>query len=398
MALLSQGLEPVGFLQALRSLALGAVAHLQGSASAEELAFVRRELELLERELAAGPGLLEDGGLAVLEDCVAASFAHLCLAVRAGGSPHAARETDLFLQGCVGDKLERRLLGLWRRVQGCSVVALQRPLLAQVVEQHRPRRPDAARLCRKLMAVLGAGLLALLCEAGLTRRDPALLLGVWGERVAAVHSRTKEALALCAGYFRPQAQEDLQQALILHQQKKAKASPDLAELAAGLLRKLEQNYDWLSWAVMAWKEEEVEEEEEEGGEEGEEGPAKGSVLAQGDFVAGRAPEAGLRAVACFRESPSALDRACIHRLVGDLEWKLPNPPPEVYARLEARPALARGYLARRMLRKLAEGLGPSVTVLVVPGPLEMRSNFPAAASLRHEYRHRMASGTVCLFG
>ncbi|KAJ6652302.1 hypothetical protein lerEdw1_012712, partial [Lerista edwardsae] len=375
MALFSQCLEPVGFLQALRSLALGVVSHLQGAASPEELTFVRRELQRLEQELAEGPGLLEDAELGRCEDCVAAAFGQLCLAVRAA-PPQAPRETELFLQGCARDQLERRLLGLCRQVQGSAVVALRQPLLARAVEQHRPRRPQMARLCQKLNAVLGAGLLCLLSEAGLTRREPALLLGVWGERVGALHRRVAEALAQCARHFRPQAQEDLDQAL----GRAAPAAP--AEAAAGLLRTLEQNYDWLRWAVMAWQ----------GGAEAPE-----EVLAQGNFVAGRGP-AGLQLVACYSETPAALDRGRTNRLIGELEWKLPNPPPEVYASLEAEPHRAGGYLARRMLQKLAEGLGPAVTLLVVPGKLEMKSGFPPAASLLHEYRHRLASGTVCIFG
>ncbi|XP_032075470.1 uncharacterized protein LOC116510150 [Thamnophis elegans] len=383
MALFSQCLEPVGFLQSLRSLALGVVSQLQGSASAEELAFVRREVELLERELAAGPGLLEEGGLDACEDCVAAVFGQLCLAVRA--PPAAAPpEIELFAQGCARDKLERRLLVLWRRLQGNAALTLQRPLLEQAVQRHRPRRPQMALFCQKLNAVLGAGLLCLLCQAGLGKRDPALLLGVWDPRVAALHKRMKEALGQCKGYFRQQAQEDVERAL------EQAASPDPAQLAASLLRRLEQSFDWLCWAVMAWRaegEEEAGEAEEAGG---------GGVLAQGNFVTARGG-AGLRLVACYRESPSALDRARTNQLIGELEWKLPNPPPEVYASLEAEPARARGYLARRMLQKLAEGLGPGVSLLVVPGKLEMKSSFPLAASLLHEYHHRLASGTVCIF-
>ncbi|XP_058041519.1 uncharacterized protein LOC131199596 isoform X2 [Ahaetulla prasina] len=383
MALFSQCLEPVGFLQSLRSLALGVVSHLQGSATAEELAFVRREVELLERELATGPGLLEDGGLDACEDCVAAAFGHLCLAVRAA-APAAQLETELFVQGCEREKLERRLLVLWRRLQGNAVLTLQRPLLEQAVQRHRPRRPQMALFCQKLNAVLGAGLLCLLCQAGLAKRDPALLLGVWDQRVAALHKRMKEALAQCKGYFHQQAQEDVERAL--EQALEQAAPPDPAQLATLLLRQLEQNYDWLCWAVIAWR--------AEGKAEGETG--SGEVLAQGSFVTAQAA-AGLHLVACYRESPSALDRARTNQLIGELEWKLPNPPPEVYASLEAEPGRARGYLARRMLQKLAEGLGPDVTLLVVPGKLEMKSSFPLAASFLHEYHHRLASGTVCIF-
>lgn len=374
-------LEPVGFLQSVQALGLGLVAQLQGSASAEERAFVCRALEQLEQELAGGPGLLEEAELGACEDGVAGAFGQLCLAVRAGPA-EAARETELFLEACGQERLERRLLTVWRLVQGSAVVARRRPLLEQAVEQHRPRRPQMARLCHKLNGVVGAGLLCLLCQAGLTRRNPALLLGVWDARVGALHQRMKEALARCAHAFRQQAREDVEEALAATEAT-ATAPP---ELAGGVLRKLEENYDWLRWAVMAWQGPQEEEEERPEG-----------VLAQGRFVAGRAPS-GLQVVACYGESPSALDKARTHRLIGELEWKLPNPPPEVYARLEAEPAHASDYLARRMLQKLAEGLGPDVTLLVVPGKLAMKSNFPPASSLLHEYHHRLAQGTVCLFG
>ncbi|CAM2095328.1 unnamed protein product [Caretta caretta] len=184
------------------------------------------------------------------------------------------------------------------------------------------------------------------CRAGLTGRDGALLLARWAGRVGALHQRMKEAVAQCAAYFQGQEQEDLAGGLA------PAPRPGPAEVAARVLKKLEKNFDWLRWAV----------------------------------------------VACYSESPSSLDKGRTHQLIGELEWKLPNPPPEVYASLEAEPAQARGYLAQRMLQKLGEGLGPSVTVHVVPGKLEMRSNFPPAACLLHEYRHRLASGTVCIFG
>ncbi|XP_077782925.1 uncharacterized protein LOC144327439 [Podarcis muralis] len=378
MALFSQCLEPTGFLQSLRSLALGAASLLRGSATPEEAAFVRRELALLERDLAAGPGLALDGAgeLGACEDGVSVAFEQLALAARASGTASAAREAELFVAACAREKLERRLLAAWRRVQGCGVAAAQRPVLERAVEAHRPRRPQMAGVCQKVNALLGAGLLCLLCQAGLTQRDPALLLAVWEERVGAAHRRMKEALAACARYFPEQARQDVERALA----EVPAVPPGPAQLASSVLRKLEENYDWLRWAVMAWQ---------EGGEE--------EVLAQGSFVAARAP-GGLHVVACYGESPGALDRARTHQLIGELEWKLPNPPPEVYASLEAEPTRAAGYLARRLLQKLAEGLGPGVTLLVVPGKLEMRSSFPQAASLRHEYRHRLASGTVCIFG
>ncbi|XP_074833242.1 uncharacterized protein LOC142001668 [Carettochelys insculpta] len=375
MALFAQLLEPQGFLQALRSLALGAVAQLQGTATPEEREFVRRELEALERELAGGPALLDDAELGRCEDSVAAVAGQLVAAVRAG-SAHAAREQELFVHRCERYELERQLLGLARRVRGPSLLDGRPALLDQQAQQHRPRRRQMAQFCQRLNLLLGAGLLCLLGHAGLTERDPALLLGRWASPTAAVHRCMQEAVAQCAAYFQGQAQEELAAAL-------AQAPlPRPAEVAARLLQRLEKNYEWLRWAVMVWA---------------GEPQGAGEVLARGNYIA-ECAAGGLCVVACYSESPTPLDKGRARQLIGELEWKLPNPPPEVYASLEAEPGQARGYLARRMLHKLAEGLGPGVTVHVVPGPLEMSSNFPPAACLRHEYRHRLAHGTVCLFG
>ncbi|XP_038224846.1 uncharacterized protein LOC119841454 [Dermochelys coriacea] len=378
MALFGQLLEPHGYLQSLRSLVLGVVAQLQGTATPEELEFVQRELELLDRELAGGPGLLDDAEVGRCEDSVAAVYGQLGAAVRAGAA-HAPREKELFLQSCAQHELERQLLGLCRRVQGVSVLAGRPALLEQAVQAHRPRRWQMARFCQQLGLVVGAGLLCLLTQAGLTGRDGALLLGRWAGRMGALHQRMKEAMAQCRAYFPGQAQDDLAGVL-------AQAPlPGPAEVAARVLKKLEKNYDWLRWAVMAW------------GGEPQPGPDGDQVLAQGNYITSQAA-CGLQVVACYSESPSSLDKGRTHQLIGELEWKLPNPPPEVYASLEAEPAQARGYLAQRMLQKLGEGLGPGVTIHVVPGKLEMRSNFPPATCLLHEYRHRLASGTVCIFG
>ncbi|KAF7649162.1 hypothetical protein LDENG_00145800 [Lucifuga dentata] len=103
-------------------------------------------------------------------------------------------------------------------------------------------------------------------------------------------------------------------------------------------------------------------------------------------------------MACYRDTPTSLDKSRIHQLIVDLEWKIPNPPPEVYAAIEEDPGRARRYLASRMLQKLQEGLGAGVAVHVVPGRMEMKCNFPPASYYLYEYKHRLASGTVCVFG
>lgn len=55
-------------------------------------------------------------------------------------------------------------------------------------------------------------------------------------------------------------------------------------------------------------------------------------------------------------------------------------------------------MASRMLKKLQEGLGSAVAVHVVPGKMEMKCNFPQASYYLYEYKHRLASGTLCVFG
>lgn len=76
----------------------------------------------------------------------------------------------------------------------------------------------------------------------------------------------------------------------------------------------------------------------------------------------------------------------------DLEWKIPNPLPEEEA--DEAPC----YLAKRLLRKLQEGLGPCVLVHVMPGRMEMKCNFLPASYYLYKCKHRQASGTGCVFG
>lgn len=81
-----------------------------------------------------------------------------------------------------------------------------------------------------------------------------------------------------------------------------------------------------------------------------------------------------------------------------LEWKILNRLPEVFASIEEEPDRARCYLASRILRQLQEVLGPGTSVHVVLGRMEMKCNFPPASFYLHENKHRLASGTVCVFG
>lgn len=275
--------------------------------------------------------------------------------------------------------------------------------------------------------VLGTGLLCLFTQASLTGRDQALLVKMWSDRMGALYRKMKTTGGRCSGYFLEQAKEDIRQQV---QQALCDGKPP-EEQAEGILKTLERNYDWLRWAVMvhpataAWKEDETvvtaapaagEEapqetpetgEEVEGGEEKEPNTSNTpststtTVAPPNNFLSvrpsGPSPPSP-HVVACYRDTPSSLDKARIHQLIVDLEWKIPNPPPEVYAALEDEPEKARLYLASRMLRKLREGLGAGVAVHVVPGKMEMRCNFPQASYYLYEYKHRLASGTVCVFG
>ncbi|MGH0138577.1 UNVERIFIED_CONTAM: hypothetical protein FKN15_072999 [Acipenser sinensis] len=141
------------------------------------------------------------------------------------------------------------------------------------------------------------------------------------------------------------------------------------------------------------------------GEVEEEGQTEGGCYNEGgvekakcDNLISVSDPSGLQVVACYSGAPSSLDKGRIHQLIMDLEWKIPNPPPEVYATIEAEPHYARTYLASRMLNKLEEGLDKGVSVHVVPGKMEMKCNFPQACFFLYEYKHRLASGTVCIFG
>lgn len=176
-----------------------------------------------------------------------------------------------------------------------------------------------------------------------------------------------------------------------------RAAPEVA--AASILSILEKNYDWLHWAVMLHPAFTPLEEEQVMGEEEGEVVTEGTGDKQPSQLLSVASEPPVpHVVACYRETPASLDKSHIHQLIVDLEWKMPNPPPEVYVAIEEDPDRACRYLASRMLRKLQEGLGSGVAVYVVPGRMKMKCNFPPASYYLYEYKHRLASGTVCVFG
>lgn len=194
-------------------------------------------------------------------------------------------------------------------------------------------------------------------------------------------------------YFLEQAEHDVRQQLQVAV--RDRAPPE--EAAECIMKTLEKNYDWLRWAVMLHPavgamEDEVDE-EPSAADEGEPAEQQANNFLS---VASEAPTPHV--MACYRDTPTSLDKSRIHQLIVDLEWKIPNPPPEIYAAIEEDPGRARRYLASRMLRKLQEGLGPGVAVHVVPGRMEMKCNFPPASYYLYEYKHRLASGTVCVFG
>ncbi|KAJ8405940.1 hypothetical protein AAFF_G00308280 [Aldrovandia affinis] len=350
MALFGKVLEPVGYMQTLRGLAQSISSYLDGSSTPDELDVVKKNLDHIDQELGGGErGLLSDTEVHQLEGDLAAVFGHLGALVRARPA-YTKRETEAFLQCAQDLRLERQLTAIHARLMGVCPLTTQPTLLEELIQNHQPKRWEMRQFCEKVNFVLGAGLLCLFTQASLTGRDQALLLKTWGERMGALYRHMKATGALCAGYFLDQAPDDMRRVAGDAQ----RGGKPLAEQAANVLKALEKNYDWLRWAVMV--------------------------------------------VACYRDAPTSLDKSRIHQLIVDLEWKIPNPPPEVYASLEEEPERAGHYLADRMLRKLREGLGAGVAVHVVPGHMEMRCNFPQASFYLYEYKHRLATGTLCVFG
>lgn len=382
-------------MQAVKVLAQGICSYLDGIASAEETEAVKKNLEHIDHELnGSGQGLLEDKEVHSLEDDLAVVYNQLCTAVRAQ-SDFTKRETEVFLQFVKDYHLERQLIALYNRLMGLSTLSDHRPLLEELILNRKPKRWELAQFSVKVNTVLGTGLLCLLTQASMTGRDLALMMKTWTERMSALYKKMKNTGGRCLGYFLEQARVDVKEQL--NQAVQERAAPDVA--AGSILKALEKNYDWMHWAVMLHPAFTPLEEEQEGEEEGEvqeEGEEVTEEPGQLLSVASEPPVPHV--VACYREAPASLDKSRIHQLIVDLEWKIPNPPPEVYAAIEEDPGHARRYLATRMLRKLQEGLGSGVSVHVVPGRMEMKCNFPPASYYLYEYKHRLASGTVCVFG
>ncbi|KAF1382896.1 hypothetical protein PFLUV_G00148570 [Perca fluviatilis] len=407
MAMFGKVLEPVGYMQTVRVLVQGICSYLGGSATAEESEGAKKNLDHIDQELgASGHGLLDDQEVHRLEDDLAVVYYQLGTAVRAQ-SDFTKKETEVFLQYVQDYRLERQLTALYNRLMGVSALTDQPTLLEELILSRKPKRWELREFCVKINFVLGTGLLCLFTQASLTGRDQALLMKTWSDRMGALYRKMKNTGGRCLGYFLQQAEEDIRHQL---QEAVQKRSPP-EEAAGSILKTLEKNYDWLRWAVMLHpavgtmedeKDERTKDEKDEKDEEThEEREEKEGVLPQqqpNNFIS-LASEAPIpHVVACYRDTPTSLDKSRIHQLIVDLEWKIPNPPPEVYASIEEDPGRARRYLASRMLRKLQEGLGSGVSVHVVPGRMEMKCNFPPASFYLYEYKHRLASGTVCVFG
>ncbi|KAM8975513.1 uncharacterized protein RCH25_018493 [Pelodytes ibericus] len=375
MALFGKAWESVSYLQTVNSVVLGIVAQIKGSASAEELDLVRKNLESIDRELAAGQGLMRDSDVTRCEDDITVVYQQLTSVVRAGKS-YSDKEREVFLNLVQDYKLDRQLNALYNRLLGVSILANQVTLLQQVIQDHRPRRWEMIAFCQKVNFVLGTGLLCLFVHGVLTGRDSQLMTSRWTEKMAVLYRRMEETSKDCASYFKEQAQEDVEKFLPTNETLTGQ------EKAMGIFKMMEKNYDWLRWAVMV---------SQPPGEKPEE------VLVTGNYISVKGA-CGTQVVLCYSENPASLDKGKTHQLIGDLEWKIPNPPPEIYANIEAEPGYAKRYLAQRMLQKLSEGLGKGITIHTVPGNLDMSGNFPPASAVLYTYKHRMASGTVCIFG
>ncbi|XP_058469761.1 uncharacterized protein LOC131443801 [Solea solea] len=394
MAMFGKVLEPVGYIQTVRVLVQGICSYLSGSATVEETEVAKKNLDHIDQELgASGQGLLEDNEVHRLEDDLAVVYYQLGTAVRAQ-SDFTKKETEVFLQYVQDYRLERQLTALYNRLMGVSALSDRRTLLEELILTRKPKRWELREFCVKVNFVLGTGLLCLFTQAALSGRDQALLMKTWSDRMGALYRKMKNMGGRCLGYFLEQAEQDIRQEL--HEAVHNRAPPE--EAASSILKTLEKNYDWLRWAVMLHPAVGPLEDKHEGEvQEAKEGDVPEDQLSDNLLSVASEPPIP-HVVVCHRDTPSSLDKSRIHQLIVDLEWKIPNPPPEVYASIEEDPGRARRYLASRMLKKLQEGLGSGVAVHVVPGRMEMRCNFPSASYYIYEYKHRLASGTVCVFG
>ncbi|XP_066445146.1 uncharacterized protein [Eleutherodactylus coqui] len=375
MALFTKAWESVGFLQTINSVVLGLVAQINDSATTEEIEFVKKTLESTDRQLAVGKGLMRDCDVTRCEDDIIIVYQQLAAVVRAGKS-YKAKEKEVFIQYVYDYKIDRQLNALYNRLLGISVMADHITLLQQVIRDHHPRRWEMIAFCQQANFVLATGLLCLFVHGSLTGRDTQLMMSRWTDKMSALYKRMEDTSRDCAAYFKEQAQEDVEKYLPRNE------SLTDEEKAMGILKVLEKNYDWLRWAVMV----------------SHSAPGKErDVLVNGSYISVRG-DCGTQVVLSYSENPVSLDKGKINQLIGELEWKIPNPPPDVYANIEADPGYAKRYLAQRMLQKLSEGLSKGVTIHTVPGKLEMSGNFPPASCVLYEYKHRMAAGTVCIFG
>ncbi|KAI7808510.1 hypothetical protein IRJ41_006752 [Triplophysa rosa] len=394
MALFGKVVEPVGFMQTMRVLVEGVCAFLTGTASAEDTDQIKKNLDHIDNEVGSfGAGLLNDQEVHGLEDDLITVYNQLGATIRAQPQ-FTKQEKEVFLSYVREYRLERQLTALYNRIMGISALTDQPTLLEELIQNRKPKRWEMKEFCVKVNFVLSTGLVCLFVEAYLIGRDQALLMKTWSDKMNVLYRKMKAIGGRCSAYFKEQAEEDLRRQILEVQRN---GNPP-EEQASEILKTLEQNYDWLRWAVMVhpsvgvWTE--VASEAKEAGEE-----LKPETCKQAEnFFSVCSEELHSNVVACYRDTPSSLDKARIHQLIVDLEWKIPNPPPEIYAAIEEDPSKARLYLASRMLRKLQEGLGAGVAIFVVPGKMEMSCNFPTTSYYLYEYRHRLATGTVCVFG
>lgn len=381
-------------MQTVRVLVQGICSYLSGSATADETEVVKKTLDHIDQELGAScQGLLEDKEVHQLEDDLAVVYYQLGIVVKAQ-SDFTEKEMEVFFQYVKDYHLERQLTALYNRLMGLSALTQQPTLLEELMLRRKPKRWHFKEFVIKVNLVLGTGLLCLLTQASLTGRDQALLMKIWSDRMGAFYRKMTNIGCQCIGYYLEQAELDVREQL--DEAVQNRAPPD--EAAASILKTLEKNYYWLHWAVMLHPTFTPLEEEDNDDHTQEETEGVPAEKQPNHFLSVTSEPPVPHVVVCYREAPTLLDKGRIHQLIVDLEWKIPNPPPEIYATIEEDPGRARRYLASRMLNKLQEGLGSGVAVHVVPGRMEMKCNFNPASYFMYEYKHRLASGTVCVFG